>query len=93
MVAHPKIYFILLISDFQPALSMYGRFLESEQAVKGEYDMWKKRWATKTEFPESPDTANETLVVCDIDFFPNISVLLHIRLPFPAQVQNAAFPH
>ncbi|KAL5496899.1 hypothetical protein EMCRGX_G013272 [Ephydatia muelleri] len=31
-------------SDLQPALDMYGQFLESEQAVKGEYDLWKKRW-------------------------------------------------
>ena len=30
-----------------PVLAVYGRFLESEQAVKGEYYVCMERWATK----------------------------------------------
>ena len=48
--------------------------------------MWKKRWATKTELP---DTAIETFVVCDVDFFPNISVLLHIAATLPVTSASA----
>ena len=73
-------------SDLQPALDMYGQFLESEQAVKGEYDLWKKRWTKQAELP---DTAVETLVVCDTDFFPNLSVLLHIAATLPVTSASA----
>ena len=87
----PKFISSYSFCDLQPALAMYGRFLESEQAVKGEYDVWKKRWATKTELP---DTAIETFAVCDVDFFPNISVLLHIAATLPVTSASAerSFP-
>eukprot|EP00731_Ephydatia_muelleri_P000946 Em0001g946a len=71
---------------FKRALAMYGQFLESEQAVKGEYDVWKKRWAKQTELP---DTAVESLVVCDTDFYPNLSVLLHIAATLPVTSASA----
>ena len=48
--------------------------------------MWKKRWAKQTELP---DTAVESLVVCDTDFFPNLSVLLHIAATLPVTSASA----
>eukprot|EP00731_Ephydatia_muelleri_P036704 Em0307g2a len=67
IVAHlwsliPKFIVSYSFSDLQPALAIYANFLESEQAVQGEFEIWKKRWADKV---DCPDTAIDALAVCD----------------------------
>lgn len=82
----PKFIVSYSFSDLQPAIAIYANFLESEQAVQGEFDIWKKRWADKV---DCPDTAIDALAVCDIDFFPNIGRLLQITATFPVTSASA----
>ena len=91
IVAHlwsliPKFIVSYSFSDLQPALAIYANFLESEQAVQGEFEIWKKRWADKV---DCPDTAIDALAVCDTDFFPNIGRLLQITATLPVTSASA----
>lgn len=52
--------------------------------LKAELELWKIKWI-KTNSAE-PKTAIETLIYCDIYFFPNIKVLLHILQLLPLQL-------
>ena len=78
----PKFIASYSFSNLKPALATYRLFLESDQAVKGEYmyDLWKKIWATKKEIL---NTVVEALAVCNIDFILNITVLLYIMAILP----------
>ena len=86
MVTYPQVQIISSNSfnDQQPALA---KFLESEQAVQGEFNIWKKRWADKV---DCPDTAIDALAVCDNDFLPNIARhLLQIIATLPVTSASA----
>ena len=82
----PKFIASYSFADLQPALAIYPQFLESEQAVRGEFDMWKCRWAKAD---ERPDTAIDALAACDSDLFPNISCLLQITATLPVTSASA----
>ena len=78
----PKYIKDYAFSDLQPVLNFYQRFLESEEAVREEFEVWKRTWETADDTALA-DTAIDALSVCDALLFPNIYVLLKITATLP----------
>ena len=78
--------------DVAPVFEIYNCFLDSCEAVEGEFTIWKSQWSSK-QGQETPATAIESLSVCDPDLFPNIHVLLRIMATFqsPPPAQKGPF--
>ena len=59
-------------------------YLPTPRNAFAEYSRWEKRWKTVPK-ENHLDFVAKVLKVCDIDLYPNIYVLLNIRVPTSAR--------
>ena len=60
--------------------NFYKTDLSSEHALNSELDLWEEWWKLKGEIP---DTAQQTIILIDRNFFPNIITVLKILCTLP----------
>ena len=69
-------------ADVKSAILRYQTFLENEQVLKAEYDVWTAMWEATTN-EERPSTAVKALDRCPQQLLPNTNKLLQILAALP----------
>ena len=80
------------VDDVKPALELYVDFIDSQNVVLAELELWKQKWlsvSTSTVPSIIPSTAIDALNSCQKSIFPNVYTLLTIACTLPVTTASA----
>ena len=80
------------VDDVKPALELYVYFIDSQNVVLAELELWKQKWlsvSTSTVTSIIPSTAIDALNSCQRSIFPNVYTLLTIACTLPVTTASA----
>jgi hypothetical protein len=80
------------VDDVKPALELYAEFIDSQNVVLAEMELWKQKWVSvsaSTIPTVIPSTAIDALNCCQEAIFPNVYTLLTIACTLPVTTASA----
>ena len=88
----PSFLLIRTVDDVKPALELYADFIDSQNVVLAELELWKQKWlsVSASSVPSTiPSTAIDALNSCQKSIFPNVHTLLTIACTLPVTTASA----
>jgi len=88
----PAFLLIRSVDDDKPSLQLYADFIDSQNVVLAELELWKQKWlsVSASTVPSTiPSTAIDALNSCQKSIFPNVHTLLTIACTLPVTTASA----